>query len=85
LIIWDRLFQSFEQEREKTIYGLTRNIGTYNPVRIALHEYRDIWRDVRQAPDWRSRLMYIFGPPGWRHDGSGKTSHELRAAAAAGS
>jgi sterol desaturase/sphingolipid hydroxylase (fatty acid hydroxylase superfamily) len=81
LIIWDRMFGSFEQEREKCLYGLTRNINSYNPLRIAFHEWIDIWRDVRSAPDWRSRLMYIFGPPGWRHDGTGKTSAELRAAA----
>jgi sterol desaturase/sphingolipid hydroxylase (fatty acid hydroxylase superfamily) len=83
LIIWDRIFGSFEQEREKCVYGLTRNINTYNPVRIAFHEWLDIWRDVRSAPDWRSRFMYVFGPPGWRHDGTGKTSAEVRATAKA--
>jgi sterol desaturase/sphingolipid hydroxylase (fatty acid hydroxylase superfamily) len=80
LIIWDRIFGSFEQEREKTVYGLTRNIHSYNPLRIAFHEYQDMWRDVRQAPGWRAKLMYVFGPPGWRHDGTGKTSRELRSA-----
>jgi sterol desaturase/sphingolipid hydroxylase (fatty acid hydroxylase superfamily) len=81
LIIWDRFFGSFEQERERCVYGLTRNIKSYNPVRIAFHEWLDIWRDVRNAPDWRARFMYVFGPPGWRHDGTGKTSAELRATA----
>ena len=81
LIIWDRLFGSFEQERERTIYGLTRNLNSYNPLRIAFHEYRDMLADVLSAPDWRSRWMYVFGPPGWRHDGRGRTSRELRAAA----
>jgi sterol desaturase/sphingolipid hydroxylase (fatty acid hydroxylase superfamily) len=79
LIIWDRMFGSFEQERERCVYGLTRNINSYNPVRIAFHEWLDIWRDVKTAPDWDARWMYVFGPPGWRHDGGGKTSAELRA------
>jgi sterol desaturase/sphingolipid hydroxylase (fatty acid hydroxylase superfamily) len=83
LIIWDRIFGSFEQERERCVYGLTRNLNSYNPVRIAFHEWLDIWRDVKAARDWRSRWMYAFGPPGWRHDGCGKTSAELRAAAKA--
>jgi sterol desaturase/sphingolipid hydroxylase (fatty acid hydroxylase superfamily) len=82
LIIWDRLFGSFEQERERTVYGLTHNIHSYNPLRIAFHEYQAMLHDVRHAPNWRARFMYIFGPPGWRHDGTGKTSRELRAAAA---
>jgi sterol desaturase/sphingolipid hydroxylase (fatty acid hydroxylase superfamily) len=70
LIIWDRLFGSFEPEdiADRPRFGLTKNIGTYNPVRIAFHEWADIWRDVRRAPGWSNKLRYIFGRPGWRHD-----------------
>jgi len=70
LIVWDRLFGSFEPEdsEDRPRYGLTTNIHTYNPVRIAFHEWVDIWRDVRTAPGWRNKLRYIFGRPGWRHD-----------------
>ena len=35
LIVWDRLFGTFQREEEPVIYGLTKNIGTYNPGRIA--------------------------------------------------
>jgi hypothetical protein len=66
LIIWDRLFGSFEPEGEKVIYGLTKNINSYNPLRIAFHEWIDIWNDVRNAANWRQRLRYVFGPPGQR-------------------
>lgn len=66
LIIWDRLFHSFEPERARVVYGLTKNIGTYNPLRVATHEYRDIWRDVRTATTWRHRLRFMFGRPGWQ-------------------
>jgi sterol desaturase/sphingolipid hydroxylase (fatty acid hydroxylase superfamily) len=70
LILWDRLFGTFEPEdvADRPRFGLTRNISTYNPVRIAFHEWADIWRDVRQAPGWANRLKYVFGRPGWRHD-----------------
>ena len=78
LIIWDRLFGTFQLEEEHPSYGLTRNIGTYNPIRIAFHEWADIFRDFRAAPDWKSRLHYVFGPPGWSHDGSRKTTRQLR-------
>ncbi len=78
LIIWDRLFGTFQAEEEKPSYGLVSNIDTYNPLRIATHEWSDLFRDVRSAPNWRARLGYLFGPPGWSHDGSRKTSDQLR-------
>ena len=70
LIIWDRLFGTFEPEdlADRPRYGLTKNIRTYNPARIAFHEWADIWRDVWQAPGWSKKLRYVFGRPGWRHD-----------------
>jgi len=64
LIIWDRLFGSFEPEREPCIYGLTSNIGSYNPLRIAFHEWIDIWRDVRRSRNLRGKLLAVFGNPG---------------------
>jgi sterol desaturase/sphingolipid hydroxylase (fatty acid hydroxylase superfamily) len=69
LIIWDKLFGSFEPEdaADPPRYGLTKNIHTYNPVRIAFHEWVDIVRDVRRAPRWRNKLRYVFGRPGWSH------------------
>lgn len=79
LIIWDRLFGTFQEEQERPTYGLTNNINTYNPIKIALHEWQDMLRDIRHAPDWRARLGYIFGPPGWSHDGSRKTVKQLQA------
>jgi sterol desaturase/sphingolipid hydroxylase (fatty acid hydroxylase superfamily) len=77
LILWDRIFGTFELEddRNRPRFGLTRNIHTYNPVRIAFHEWADMARDVRLAPGWRNKLRYVFGRPGWRHDdpGQGRT------------
>jgi sterol desaturase/sphingolipid hydroxylase (fatty acid hydroxylase superfamily) len=70
LIVWDHLFGTFQPEdlADRPRYGLTKNISTYNPVRIAFHEWADIWRDVRQAPGLANKLRYVFGRPGWRHD-----------------
>ena len=66
LIVWDRLFGTFEPERATARYGLTKNIGTYNPLRVATHEFAAIWSDVRRADSWRHRLGYLFGRPGWQ-------------------
>ena len=66
LIVWDRLFRSFEPEGERVNYGLTTNIKTFNPLKVATHEYASIWRDVRGTASWRDRLGYVFGHPGWQ-------------------
>ena len=80
LIVWDRLFGSFaaEDEREPVRYGLTHDISTFNPLRIAVHEFTAIARDLGQARDLRSVLGYLLGPPGWSPDGSSKTAAQLR-------
>jgi sterol desaturase/sphingolipid hydroxylase (fatty acid hydroxylase superfamily) len=65
LIVWDRLFGTFQAEGERVVYGLTKNIATYNPLRVAFHEYAAAWTDVRRARTWRHRAGYLFGPPGW--------------------
>ena len=79
LILWDRLFGTFQAEEEHPTYGLTHNIDTYNPVRIAFHEWGDLWQDVRRADTFRTRMGYLFGPPGWSPDGSRRTAAQLRA------
>jgi len=66
LIVWDRLFGTFAPEDETPRFGLTTNLRTYNPVRIAFHEWADIWKDVRRTTLLGDRLRYIFGRPGWR-------------------
>ncbi len=79
-IIWDKLFGTFveEDEKEKIKYGLTENINTYHPIKIVFHEWINILKDIRKPISIRKKAMYVFGPPGWSHDGSKKTSKQLR-------
>ncbi|MQS08535.1 sterol desaturase family protein [Streptomyces alkaliphilus] len=65
-IVWDRLFGTFAPETERCVYGLTKNIDTHNPLRVATHEYASILRDVRAARTGRDRLNHLFRGPGWR-------------------
>lgn len=65
LIVWDRLFGTFERESEPVVYGLTRNIGTHDPRVIATHEWRDIARDVAGSRTWRDRWSFLLRGPGW--------------------
>ena len=68
LIVWDRLFGTFEREDEPVVYGLTTNIDSYNPVTIATHEWRDIARDIAGATTWADRWSYLLRGPGWAYD-----------------
>ncbi len=65
LIVWDKVFGTFEPEREHVVYGLTANIDTFNVGRIATHEYADLLRDVARSTSWRERLSNVVRGPGW--------------------
>jgi sterol desaturase/sphingolipid hydroxylase (fatty acid hydroxylase superfamily) len=80
LIIWDRLFGTFEEEDERPTYGVLSNLGTLNPFRIAFHEWVGIARDVAQARSLAEVWGYVMGPPGWRPDASRRTSADVKAA-----
>lgn len=81
LIIWDRMFGTFQKEldEEPVIYGLTKPIKNDNdPVDLVLHEWRSMGKDLRKKTSFSNKLKYLFMPPGWSHDGSSKTANELR-------
>ena len=79
LIVWDRLFGTFVEERQRPTYGLTKPVRTYHLLKLEYAFYGDIARDVRGARTWRERLGYVFGPPGWepRSRGVDSESGEL--------
>lgn len=79
LIIWDRIFGTFEPENEKPVYGLVKNINTFNPLRIAFQEWLNMLSDTfSKNVNFTSRFKYLFMPPGWKHDGTGAISSDLR-------
>lgn len=67
LIIWDKLFGTFEPENVQPLYGLTTNIDTFNPLRIAAHEWIDMYREVSRADNWHDRWSYLLRSPGWAY------------------
>lgn len=82
LILWDRLFGTFEPEVARVRYGLTKNIHTFDPLRIAFHEWAALLRDLRRDAPLRAKLGWLLAPPGWSPDGSTLTADQLRAAGA---
>jgi len=82
LIIWDRMFGTFvaEDKKEPLRYGIISQLGTFNPFRVAFHEWAGIFRDIRQSKSVGEVLGFLFGPPGWSPDGSRKTSRSIKEA-----
>jgi len=86
LIIWDRMFGTFQAEQdeteyEKIKYGLTSEIVDKGPINIIFHEWKEIFKDFfnrKKDLPLGTRLKYVFMPPGWSHDNSSKTSRELQ-------
>ena len=79
-MLWDRMFGSFtpEDDVDPICYGLVRQLGSFNILWAATHEWVGIARDLRRAP-WQAKLGYIVMPPGWSHDGSRDTSDSIKA------
>jgi sterol desaturase/sphingolipid hydroxylase (fatty acid hydroxylase superfamily) len=79
LIIWDRMFGTFQQEEERPVYGLTKNIESFNPFIIALKSWADLARAAKNTGSFKQGIQYFLKPPGWSHDGSSKTARQMRA------
>jgi hypothetical protein len=74
-----------EDHAEKPVYGLVKNLKTFNILKVISHEYIGIAKDV-STPGlsvWQ-RFCYAFAPPGWSHDGSRLTSEDIKRAAGLG-
>ena len=69
LIIWDRMFGTFQVEEEEPVYGLTKPLNSWNPLWANLHIWRDLFRDAWLAPRWVDKLRIWFMPQGWRPRG----------------
>lgn len=66
LIIWDRLFGSYEPEHEKVVYGLRKNIQTSNPFKINFYEIYTLFLDCKQARSARECWQFLVRRPGWK-------------------
>ena len=80
LIIWDRMFGTFEPEAEPVVYGLTTNIETFNPARVAGREHAGMLRDVIGASNWADRLSFVLRGPGWSYARHAETAAETNVA-----
>ncbi|WP_110298018.1 sterol desaturase family protein [Blastomonas natatoria] len=84
-IVWDKMFGTFVPERddEPIRYGIVKQLGSFNLLWAAFHEWVGIARDLWSAPGLGNKLAYLLRPPGWSHDNSRETSDSIKAAWAA--
>ncbi len=68
LIIWDRMFGTFQAEEEKPIYGITKPINSWNAVWANMSHYSEMAREMKQIPVWSDKAKYLFKKPGWLPD-----------------
>ena len=68
LIIWDRIFGTYQKEEEKVIYGLTKDINTNNALLINFIEFKSIIKDLKKCKSWKDRFKITFGNLSWRPD-----------------
>ncbi len=65
LIIWDRLFGTYQREEETPRYGLKRDFSSVNPLVVWFSELPQFFRDLKSARSFGEFWMYLFGKPGW--------------------
>jgi sterol desaturase/sphingolipid hydroxylase (fatty acid hydroxylase superfamily) len=76
LIVWDRLFGTFAEERERPVYGVTKPLTSFNPLRAQIEEWRVIAAKARALPRRRDRLAIWFRSPAWSPAGAALPTEE---------
>lgn len=78
LIVWDRLFGTFAEEREQPVYGTVKPFGSFNPVWAQVAYFVELWRKARHLPRRRDRFLLWLRSPEWAPPGEAKAMPELR-------
>jgi sterol desaturase/sphingolipid hydroxylase (fatty acid hydroxylase superfamily) len=68
LIIWDKMFGTFQEEEERPTYGITKPINSWNAVWANFSHYADMGNDLKRIPKWSDKIKYLFKKPGWLPD-----------------
>ncbi|MCX7744918.1 MAG: sterol desaturase family protein [Flavobacteriales bacterium] len=66
LIIWDRLFGTFQKEEEEVVYGITTPLKSWNPVWANFHYWKDLFVLASKAPTLQEKILVFLAPPGWK-------------------
>jgi hypothetical protein len=79
LVVWDRLFGTFQEEHERCVYGTRAPLNSWNPLWANLQVYANLCATAWRAPRWRDKLAVWFKPPGWQAVGAPlKSAFDIR-------
>ena len=74
LIVWDKLFGTFEPEREKVVYGIATPLDSVNPLVVFFHGFSRLFARLKSADNVSEFFGYLFRPPGWTPDTKAQSS-----------
>lgn len=80
LIIFDRMFGTFQTEQEAVVYGITVQPKSWNPLWLNLDYWVHLWNEFWQMQTWGNRWHLLFGNPGWHPANELVPQHEFNAA-----
>ncbi len=69
LILWDRMFGSFQPYEERPVVGLVKPVHDNNPLTAQFAGIRQLLDRMATADKWPDKLAYLYRPPEWSHDG----------------
>lgn len=65
LMIWDRMFGTFQREEETPTYGITTPTNSWNPLTANIQPFVRLWRELKAIPGVVNKVRFTFAPPGW--------------------
>ncbi len=65
LIIWDRMFGTFQKEEEEVVYGITSPLNSWNPVWANFHYWKDLGQLAKRSKGF-DKVRVFLKPPGWQ-------------------
>jgi len=68
LIIFDRMFGTFQAEEEEVVYGITKPANSWNPLWVNFEYWMELFRDAFRASKWSDKMKILLKPPGWLPD-----------------
>ena len=79
LIIWDRIFGTFQKEEEEVVYGITKPLASWNPIWANFHYWFDLTETAGKSRNFKDKINVFIKPPGWFPDSLGGTQapHEV--------
>lgn len=71
LIIWDKMFGTFQKEEEEVYFGITTPLASWNPVWANFHYWVELWQTTKKSDKLLDKIKVFIKPPGWYPDSLG--------------